>query len=118
MKKKLIWLDDSRNPFKNDWLVFSPIERPFETIWIKSYNKFVSWIKENGLPDGICFDNDLEDFSGVDGAELQGKDCAKWLVEYCLDNKLNIPKWNCQSSNSNAKDYINGLFISFIKNVN
>lgn len=116
-KSTLLWLDDSRNPLTDDWLVFSPISQPFETIWVKSYDEFTAWITENGLPDAICFDNDIEDFSGINGTELEGKDCAKWLVEYCLDNKLNIPKWNCQSSNPNAKDFINGLLLSFIKNV-
>lgn len=116
--KKLLWLDDSRNPLTDDWLVFSPIERPFEVIWVHKYNEFVSWIKENGLPDGICFDHDLEDFTGIDGSELRGIDCAKWLVEYCLDNGLNVPRWNVQSSNPEGAANINGLLMSFLKNVN
>ena len=115
--KRLLFLDDKRNPFERDWLKFSPIEMPFEVIWVKKYNEFISWIKENGVPDGICFDNDIEDFSGVNGTELQGIDCAKWLVDYCLDNKVNIPRWNTQSSNPAAKDNINGLLMSFLKNV-
>ena len=112
--KRLLWLDDRRNPFEGDWLKFSPIEKPFDTIWIKSYSEFVKWIKQNGLPDGICFDNDL----GLDeNPEKTGYDCAKWLVEYCLDNGIReIPKWNTQSSNPAGRDNINGLFVSFIKN--
>ena len=128
--KKLLWLDDYRNPLKNDWLVFSPIQHPFETIWVKSYSEFVEWITTNGLPDGICFDHDL----GMDVAlkarakgmskrksrqlkklERTGHDCAKWLVEYCLDNDLKLPKWNVQSANSVGRDNINGLLLSFIK---
>ena len=117
MKKRLLWLDDKRNPFENNWLKFSPIEMPFETIWVKNYNEFISWIKENGLPDAICFDHDIEDFSGLNGEELRGIDCAKWLVEYCLDNNLNVPRWNTQSSNPSGADNINGLLLSFMKNV-
>lgn len=118
MKKNLLWLDDIRNPFENDWLVFSPIEQPFEVIWVKKYHEFVSWITENGLPDGICFDHDLSDIhiNKSTYKEKTGYDAAKWLVEYCLDNKLKIPKWNIQSANPVGKDNINGLLMSFIKN--
>jgi len=108
--KVLLWLDDVRNPLENDWLVFSPISRPFECIWVKSYKEFVKWIEVNGLPDGICFDHDL-------GEEESGYDCAKWLVEYCLDNNLSLPKWSMQSANPVGRDNINGLFLSFIKHI-
>ncbi|CAB4218894.1 hypothetical protein UFOVP1605_55 [uncultured Caudovirales phage] len=129
---KLLWLDDIRNPFENDWLVFSPIEQPFECVWVKSYTDFVKWIKENGLPDAICFDHDLGMEVAIEARakgmskrksrqlkkeEKTGYDCAKWLVEFCLDNHLQIPKWNIQSANPVGKDNINGLLKSFIKNV-
>lgn len=42
--KRLLWLDDYRNPLENDWLVFSPIGRDVEISWIKSYQEFASWI--------------------------------------------------------------------------
>ena len=109
--KKLLWLDDYRNPFENDWIVFSPIDKPFDVIWIKSYSEFVNWIQQNGLPDGICFDHDL-------GEEKTGYDCAKWLVEYCLDNKQRPPKYNIQSANPVGKENISGLFKSFLKIIN
>lgn len=130
--KRLLWLDDSRNPLTDDWLVFSPIERPFDVFWVKSYDEFVSWIRKNGLPDAICFDHDLgkivEEQAISKGIpkkkarqmkqeEKTGMDCAKWLVEYCMDNKMNLPKWNCQSSNPGGRDNINGLLVSFMKNV-
>lgn len=61
--KKLLWLDDYRNPFdtKTDWMIFSPIGRDVEIHWVKNYQEFVDWIIENDLPDGICFDHDLDD---------------------------------------------------------
>ena len=52
-------MDDSRNPWKNDWLIFSPIGRDVDVTWVMSYNEFTDWIMVNGLPDGICFDHDL-----------------------------------------------------------
>lgn len=55
---------------------------------------------------------------GLKQLEKTGYDCAKWLVEYCLDNNLKLPKWNIQSANPVGKDNINGLLLSFSKNVN
>ncbi len=92
--KKLLWLDDIRDPNESNWLRFSPLDAPFETVWVKSYFEFVTWIKENGLPDAVCFDHDLADnfelredsdinnwFNLEEGKEYTGYDCAKWLVE-------------------------------------
>ena len=130
---KLLWLDDFRNPFEDDWLNFSPISRPYDCIWVKSYSEFTKWIVNNGLPDAICFDHDLgmevaltarangmskRKSRGLKQLEKTGYDCAKWLVEYCLDNNLKLPKWNIQSANPVGKDNINGLLLSFSKNVN
>lgn len=132
--KKLLWLDDIRDPFEvvdgNDWLVFSPIERPFECIWVKSYTEFVNWIKENGLPDAICFDHDLGMEVAIKARETgmskrqsrklkqlekTGYDCAKWLVDYCMFKELRLPDWNIQSANRVGKENIDGLLKSFIK---
>lgn len=134
--KKLLWLDDIRNPHETNldgikhWLVFSPIQEPYEVTWVKSYNEFVAWIKRNGLPDGICFDHDLgmevalnarsKGMSKRKSRELKklektGYDCAKWLVEYCMDNNYSLPLWNVQSANPVGKDNINGLLKGYLK---
>ena len=141
-KKTLLWLDDIRDPFEWDnapdnikeehikWLVFSPIVYPFTTVWVKSYEAFTDWIKSNGLPDAICFDHDLGSdisrakvASGMSKSQARrekvgtktGMDCAKWLVEYCLDKKEKLPLYNIQSSNPSGKANIDGLLQSFIK---
>ena len=108
--KTLIWLDDLRDPkdVRMDWLVYSPIGKELEVIWVKNMNEFVDWIQANGLPDGICFDHDLGE------NEPTGYDCAKWLVEYCLDNKVLPPLWACQSANPVGKVNINRLLRGFI----
>lgn len=135
--KILLWLDDVRDPMGfNDvgdsWLIFSPIENPYEVVWVKDYHEFVKWIETNGLPDGICFDHDLgyeyhytnTDLEKNDGyvinyddykKELSGYHCAKWLVDYCLDNNCKLPAYNIQSQNTVGKDNIDGLFKSYIK---
>ena len=132
--KYLLFLDDIRDPFENDgeWLVFSPFggTRDFQTIWVKSYEEFIKWIKENGLPDGICFDHDLGEDIAIEmvsnGTNKKvarkikkeapsGFDCAKWVIEYCMDNELDFPKYNIQSANPVGKDNINGIIQSYRK---
>lgn len=110
--KNLLWLDDARNPHKDGWLVFSPIQEPYDVIWLKTYKEFIDYIIINGLPDGICFDNDLGDFD-ENGVEYSGTTCAKWLVEYCLDNDKQIPEYNIQSANTCAKDNIKSLLDNY-----
>jgi hypothetical protein len=128
--KTLLWLDDKRNPFENDWLKFSPIQEPFTTVWVKSYKEFVNHIVINGLPDAICFDHDLglpnhierinngmskRSSRKLKQQEKTGYDCAKWLVELCMDNHLKLPLYNIQSSNPVGKDNIDSLLKNFIK---
>jgi hypothetical protein len=137
--KTLLWLDDCRDP--NDipdvesnktWIeLYSPIERPFEVIWAKSYTEFVNHIVIMGLPDAVCFDHDLgKDValanikSGMSKRESKkirrestksGKDCANWLVNYCLDRNLNIPLYSIQSFNPVGKENIDSLLKSYKK---
>jgi hypothetical protein len=130
--KRLLWLDDCRNPFENDWLVFSPIGRDVNVFWVKSYFEFVDWIDINGVPDAICFDHDLgkntesemiakgyskKEARKFKGIEKSGYDAAKWLVDYCIDNEIDFPEYAIQSANPVGKENIDGLIKNFRKNV-
>lgn len=130
--KTLLWLDDVRDPMTQNWLVFSPIERPFDIVWVKSYEEFTNWITNNGLPDGICFDHDLSDehydpsmFVSHENynelydsfKEKTGYDCAKWLVDYCIDNNLELPLYNIQSMNPVGKNNIHNYLQNFLKDL-
>jgi hypothetical protein len=133
MKNKgtLLWLDDVRNPFENHWVVtFSPIlnEDLKHIEWVKSYNEFINWIKNNELPEAICFDHDLGMDVSLDARskgmtkkksrllkqkEKTGFDCAKWLVDYCLDNNKSLPLYNIQSANPVGKANIDSLLLNY-----
>ena len=108
--KRLLWLDDLLDPkdSRMNWLAFSPIGEEVEVIWAKNMDEFTSWIQTNGLPDAICFDHDLGE------NESTGYDCAKWLVEHCLDKQCLPPVWACQSANPVGKVNINRLLRNFI----
>lgn len=129
--KKLLWLDDIRNPFIADWLMqYVPEfdEDRDNVVWVKNYDDFVDWIEENGLPYIIAFDHDLgEDEAkervlfGMNKKKARiikkgtpsGFDAAKWLVDYCIDNDLDLPKWDIQSANPVGRDNINGILSNY-----
>ena len=128
--KNLLFLDDYRDPFSKDgWLNFSPIPPPYHATWVKSYDEFVDWITKNGLPDGICFDHDLADehyhkdmYLGHETynkhygtfKEKTGYEAAKWLVDYCIDNDKELPKFNVHSANPVGKANIRSLLTNFM----
>jgi hypothetical protein len=122
--KTLLWLDDIRNPHElkdgiKHWLLFSPIELPYDIVWVKSYNEFILFIKNKGLPTAICFDHDLGKEVEIKVRQLEegktGMDCAKFLVDYCIDNELDLPLYGIQSSNPPGKANIDGILKSYIK---
>lgn len=99
MKKYNIFLDDERFPKTNkDWTI------------VRSYNELVSLIEKVGIENvtHISFDNDL-------GEELEGYDCAKWLVDQKYD--LRHIEINVHSANSKAPDNIYKLINNWNKMV-
>lgn len=88
-----LWLDDLR-------------PAPENFIHVHNHKEFVEWINENGLPDTIYFDHDL-------GEKLTGYDCAKWLINYCLEKNINIPSYHIQSMNPVGKNNIIGVLESY-----
>lgn len=140
MNSILLWLDDERNPFERDWVKnFAPefVGKPSSIVWVVNFEEFTSWIGRNGLPHTIGFDHDLgihrpnmshEDIlsypmrEGATGywrepiiERMTGYDCAKWLVDYCLDKDLPLPHYFSQSSNPAGKENILGLLDNYKK---
>ncbi len=93
-----IFLDDERFPSDSD---------NKEYIIIRNYKDFVNTINLLGLPNYISFDHDL-------GESKTGYDCAKYLVEYCLDNNLTATfKFYVHSQNPIGKENIIKLLNNF-----
>jgi hypothetical protein len=119
-----LFLDDERNPKHVTW-----IEIPLGPwVVVRSYDHFVKYITQHGLPDFITFDHDLGVEHYAQGAagtaptydnykERTGFHCAQWLIEYCMDNKLDIPEYTVHSMNPIGRDNINSVLTSF-KNQN
>jgi hypothetical protein len=97
-----------------------------EWIVVKNYDEFVNYISTNGLPYLISFDHDLADehydqslyLTNYDDMsksfkEKTGLDCAKWLVDYCLDNSLKLPKFVVHSMNPVGAENISSYLKAF-----
>lgn len=108
----VLWLDDDkvyRDPDRacpNYWMMYTWREAYFPDdtkdlplTWVHTYEEFITTVQENGLPVAISFDNDL-------GFEKEGKHCAKWLFEYCIDNNLEMPAFDVHSANPIAQGEI------------
>lgn len=88
---------------------------PPDDTWVRiySYDEFVAYIEANGLPEAISFDHDL---GSKDGIVLPtGKDCANWLVAYCIEKNLDLPQYDCHSANPCGWDNIKGLLDNYKK---
>ena len=114
MAKKILWLDDYRNP--NEWMDYVKMVCPIMVkescaiVWVKSYDEFVEYITNRGLPDAIGFDHDLADEGS---SEKTGYDAAKFLVDYCLENNTDLPEFGSQSANPAGRENILNLLNNF-----
>lgn len=120
----LLWLDDYRDPLDQnvDWMIFSPIGRDVDIVWVKSYDEFCTYLDNNPMPDGICFDHDLGDeqsYVNISANEIThektGYSAAKYLVEKCIGTHTRLPKFNSQSSNPVGRENIISYLNNFIK---
>lgn len=105
-----LFLDDERMPSDVTW-----IDLP-DTTWqvVRSLEEFQRVIKTQGLPALVSFDHDLG--QAQEGTPLPtGFDCAKWLVDHCLDHEKCLPMYVVHSKNPVGCENIYGLFHSFEK---
>jgi hypothetical protein len=123
MEYKKLYLDDIRTPKTEGWDI------------VRSYEDFVNYIEQNGVPEEVSFDHDLSrehtkyyfdngghdnppDPLNVEFKEKTGYDAAKWLCDYCWTNGIPLPKWNVHSANPVGSDNIKFLLNNFEKKLN
>jgi hypothetical protein len=118
---KKLFLDDVRSAEMVFMNTIDPIyENNDEWEIVRSFNEFVSYIEENGLPELISFDHDLdfehyklENQQDIDYEKIEvktGFHAAQWLINYCTDNKLKLPKYKVHSMNLAGKRNIERIF--------
>ena len=97
----------------------NPIYNLLEWVIVRSYDEFVEYIVNNGIPNKISFDHDLADVhyeiknqNNIDYTKIEktGYHCAKWLANYCQDNTIKFPEYYIHTQNvvggDNIKCYI------------
>ena len=106
-----LFLDDVRtlsmvypNDLESDWDI------------VRNYDDFVNYIKKNGLPIYISFDNDLG-LNKKGQVALDGYAAAKWLV-YDSGLDLRSLKYHVHSANPVAAEQIRGLLNNYLKHLN
>lgn len=124
-----LFLDDLRNPEDCFGYTKQPAYLMEDWLIVRDYDEFVRTIKELGIPKVISLDHDLADFHYKEEnqktltdevydnmGEKTGYHCAKWLCDYCVDNKVGIPKAILvHSMNVVGAENIRSLFMTFIK---
>lgn len=121
---KNLFLDDLRMPIEAKNLVqpqFNKLYLDEDWAIVRNYKEFTNWISFYGVPDLVSFDHDLADFqqssSDQSVVEKTGLDCAKWLVDYCLDNELSLPDYIVHSANPVGKKNIEGYLSNATKHL-
>ena len=117
---KGVFLDDIRIP--SDLTYYIPKEEivPYLlTDWtvIRSYQDFVAYISQNGIPSIISFDHDLG--VNLDNTEAaSGYDAVKYIVDFILEQEHPIlPQVLCHSQNPVGKTNILSYWNNFIKTI-
>jgi hypothetical protein len=133
-----LFLDDIRQVRDACYYVSNPKLYWEEEGWdiVRNYDEFINYIQNNDMPALISFDHDLADFHyeykteeyesfseeemimKFGSMEKTGLDCAKWLVDYCLDNNKKLPDFMVHSANPTGKLNIESYLNNAKKHLN
>lgn len=107
-----LFIDDERWPFDTTWAEWYGIRDNWVVArnWPEAYDV----IKNIGFPNFISFDHDL----GDPAAEPTGFEIAKMLVEFDMDNILEIPddfKFYVHSQNPIGKKNIESYLNNYLQ---
>ena len=110
-----LFLDDEREVTDVKWIDLPP----YHWVVVKSFDQFVSTIKERGIPSAVSFDHDLgtEHYQEYHVAndkkmlsygriryetfkEKTGYEAAKWLAELCVSTKTQVPEYYVHTLNN------------------
>lgn len=123
-----LFLDDIRTIRCVDWDVSCVDGKPckfpvadFEgAVIARNYDEFCAILAHDGVPSHISFDHDLDDIHYADpnceqdSNEKSGYDCARYLIDYCMDNNVDLPEHiYVHSFNPVGRQRIYDLFMSY-----
>lgn len=99
---RFLFLDDWREPTeatetksgKNIWDLVTKEHHITELIIVKNCYDFCKWVEDNGVPDIVSFDYQLNEWSRARNGAL----CARELVRKCEDLGVPFPKYYIHTS--------------------
>lgn len=122
-----LFLDDGRQPKDVKWIDLPP----YNWVVVKNYKEFVQTVKSKGIPETVSFDHDLcdEHYAEYTAAhdpfligerriryeifqEKTGFDCAKFLTELCVEQKVPIPLYYIHTLNPIGRQNIYSIMES------
>jgi hypothetical protein len=127
-----LFLDDIRNPETlfygqagKEWILNPLYVNNSEWNVVRSFDEFVDFIEENGLPDLISFDHDLDweaylpqnQEETIDYGQMQvktGYHAVEWLIDYCAKRKLKFPDYKVHSMNISGKKNMEEIIKEYL----
>ena len=122
-----LFLDDIRSP--QDAFNYTKDTDYLKFDWdvVRSFDEFISEISRRfaetrEFPELISFDHDLADdhyehlTAGIpydDFKEKTGYHCAKWLVDFCIEHDVILPRFKVHSMNPTGGENIAKLLANF-----
>lgn len=121
----ILWLDDQREPnsyFQKErknsgaWTrnneyyqnnIFNQYNVNF--VWVKNLSEFQNYIINNEMPEIVSFDHDIKP-KGYVGDFENGADCARWLIGYCRENNIKVPKCYAHTANKGKLPIFDEIF--------
>lgn len=133
----ILWLDDQRDPYKylktksmsatfaRNKKFYDDLLKQYNAnfVWVKNLYQFIDYIENNGVPQFVSFDHDLNNRGGGEGLNDEqklnnnGVNCAKWLVNYCKKMGQPLPKFYIHSANPKRGLEINKVLTNENKQI-
>jgi len=127
-----LFLDDIRNPDTlfygqagKEWILNPLYENNSEWNVVRSFDEFVDFIEQNGLPDLISFDHDLDweaylpqnQEESINYSQMQVKTsyhAVEWLIDFCDKRNLKFPDYKIHSMNISGKKNMEEIINNFL----
>ncbi len=122
-----LFIDDFRMPKDAFEYMKLPVYISVDWIVVRNYYAFITIIQNKGIPEILSLDHDLSlehykqtEFNyNDDTVEKTGYHCAKWLINFCIDNNKELPaEILIHSMNPAGSSNIKSLFESYKKSLN
>jgi hypothetical protein len=122
-----LFLDDVRRPEHVNWKEL-PLIALRDWVIVCNYEQFTWCIEQFGIPEFVSYDNDLADICYTCAnaetipydkyTEKTGYDCAKWLVNKCLDLGIPHPPFIVHSLNPVGAENITKYIANYNASLN